>query len=229
MPLSASNTVPVLTEPQLGPHYPMSGSSIIPVVPRTQVEGEENILPNPGYGGRASSAAQYNAGGSAAPSLPGNGFLFTPGPIDSHYTSEAESYNPYKRVNSPPTRGMFTRMQDFINGIATSQDTDNAGWKERHPQQRTSHMRNTLPPHGGGYAPETYTPRQMPQAPRWNRIQPATGTQAYGTGVLNSDQFGAGQTAGGIGGSNYTPSPGPPSTTSTAGTSSDGSGMPVWG
>lgn len=115
-----------------------------------------------------------------------------------------------------------------------------AGWKERHPQQRTSVMRNTLPPHGAGYAPETAVPHQLPQSPNTYKYNPQIGTQAYGSGhviaggyqhgrVLNSDTYGAGQTAGGIGGNQYTPAQGPPDTTSTAGNPGPASGMPTWG
>jgi hypothetical protein len=102
-----------------------------------------------------------------------------------------------------------------------------SGFKLSGPQQRTSVMRNQLPPHGIGYAPETYVPRQLPQATRYNKIVPTVGTDRYGTGVLNTDTFGAGQTAGGIGGNNYTPSPGPPNTNNLSASAS--SAEPTWG
>lgn len=224
---SAANTVPVNQDPIKGPYEPMKGSSINPEVPRTPVEGE--IAPQPYFtGGNSSTSEHYLAGSSGAPSVPPSGFLFTAGPIDSHYMSEAETCNPYRKVNNPPTRGAWTRIQMFLNGIATSQDTDNTGFKQRHPQQRTSVMRNALPPHGIGYAPATSEPRQGAQSVPFNRIQPVTGTDRYGTGVLNSDTYGAGQTAGGIGGNNYTPQPGPPSTNAIT-APADNSGMPSWG
>lgn len=89
-------------------------------------------------------------------------------------------------------------------------------------------MLNTLPPHANGYSPETAVPHRLPQHPNTAKFLPAVGTSKYGTGVLNSDTFGAGQTAGGIGGNNYTPQPGPPQTTSTA-TDNTVSAEPTWG
>ncbi len=180
------------------------------------------------------------------PSAQNSGGLFPNAPIDPHYQSVFEGTsgalrdgNPYGKVNNPATRGMFTWVKDYINGIATSQDVDTAGWKQRHAQQRTSHMRITPPPHGGGYAPETAVPHQLPQSPNTYKYNPVTGTQPYGSGhviaggyqhgrVLNSDTYGAGQTAGGIGGNQYTPTPGPPDTTSTAGNEGPDY-MPLWG
>lgn len=225
-PASTSSNVPVRDTPQLGPYEPMSGSSIVPVVPVTKTEG--STPGQPMFTGGGGSGHSFAAGSEGAPSVPRDGFLFKQGPIDVHYVNPAETRNPYTRVNNPPTRGKWQRLQSFLNGIATSQDTDNAGWKERHPQQRTSVMRNALPPHGDGYSPETFVPRQLPQAVRYNKIQPAVGTDKYGTGVLNSDTFGAGQTAGGVGGSNYTPAPGPPVTNSIT-SPGDTTGMPTWG
>jgi hypothetical protein len=226
---SAQNTVRILTEPQLGPYTPSSGKSVVPVVP--QVGTPEDASPQPGYGRAIETGSEREGGSEGAPSVPGmNGLLFRKGPADPHYLSEAQDRNPYARVNNPPTRGMFTRVQSFINGIATSQDTDNAGWRARHPQQRTSVMLNTLPPHGAGYAPATSVPHQNPQSDNTYKYPPALGTQPYGTGVLNSDTYGAGQTAGGVGGNNYTPVPGPPPTTSTASADiANGRGMPTWG
>jgi hypothetical protein len=124
---------------------------------------------------------------------------------------------------------MFTWVKDYVNGIFLGkQNVDNAGWQTRQAQQRTSVMRITPPAHGDGYSPQTYLPRQMPQQPNTYKIIKSTGTQPYGTGVLNSDTFGAGQTAGGIGGAAYTPSVGqnPASYAVQPGTAS---AMPTWG
>jgi hypothetical protein len=228
---SSANTVPVLQQPQRGPYQPMLGSPVIPEVPRTEVPGEEHIPGNPLLGHRGGTSSIPASGSAGSPSVPVDGFLFKKGPADPHYLSQ---YNPSLasaprvKVNNPPTRGMLTWVKDYLNGIATTQDVDLAGWKERHPQQRTSWMRITPPPHGDGYSPETYDPRQMPQHPNTYKIIKATGTSPYGSGVLNSDTLGAGQVAGGIGGSNYTPAPGPPPTNSITG-QPDMSGMPVWG
>jgi hypothetical protein len=206
----------------------MTGNSVVPVVP--QVGSPASAPGQPGYGTVGALGSQFNAGSAGAPSVPVDGFLFKAGPIDLHYQSEAEARNPYAKVNNPPTRGMFTRVQAYLNGIAMSQNKTATGFNNRAPQQRTSFMRNTLPPHGGGYAPETFTPRQLPQSDATYRYNPATGTQQYGTGVLNSDTFGAGQTAGGQGGANYSPAPGPPATYSTASQDiANYSGMPTWG
>lgn len=224
---SGINPVPINKEAQREPYQPMTGSSVNPKVPRTEVEGDP--APQPHFSGGGDNAGNFQAGSKGAPSVPVDGFLFKAQPIDSHYTAPEEGRNPYYKVNNPPTRGMWTRIQNFLNGIATSQDTDNAGWKARHPQQRTSVMRNTLPPHGMGYAPEMSAPRQNTQARHTNRIDPRPiGTDPYGTGVLNTETYGAGQTAGGIGGNNYTPTPGPPSTNSIT-SPADTSGMPTWG
>src|ERR1700677_332949 len=104
---SYNNSVPVLTEAQLGPYEPMTGSSINPVVPRTERNGDGDYKPQPGYGGIGRSDGELNAGSNGAPSVPGmGGVLFTPGPIDEHYISEAEVKNPYAKVNNPATRGM---------------------------------------------------------------------------------------------------------------------------
>lgn len=226
---STSNSVPVLKEPQLGPYEPMSGSSINPSVPKTETDGDPSA--QPGFGGYSQGGMPFTAGSEGAPSVPGmNGVLFTPGPIDSHYVSQAEVRNPYAKVNNPPTRGKFTWVKEYINHIALgTQNKSNTGFNVRAPQQRISVMRITPPEHGIGYAPETYEPRQMPQSPRYNKIQPVIGTDPYGTGVLNADTFGAGQTAGGQGGNLFTPEPGPPDTQSTAGYAGNTSGMPTWG
>lgn len=239
VPPAAAATVEVLTEPQLGPYEPMTGSAVNPSVPVDAPDADTLVSPH-FTGGSSTTGHDNEQGSQGAPSVPLDGFLFKAQPIDSHYLVESQEKDPYAKVNNPPTRGMWTRVQKFLNGIATSQDTDNAGFKVRHPQQRTSVMLNALPPHGIGYAPETFQPRQLPQATRFNRIQPTTGSDQYGSGqpssvggyqpgrVLNSDTYGAGQTAGGVGGSNYTPSPGPPPTNSIT-APADTSGMPSWG
>jgi hypothetical protein len=248
-PSTSLNNVQVLTSPQLteremGPYSPLHPKNdFVPVVPRTEGDNPDDIRSQPHFGRTAGNASEISSG-LGAPSVPGmGGVLFTAPPIDPHYLDPAEAVNPngaltspYQKVNNPPTRGMFTRFQSFRNHIAlTRQDVDPNGFRIMPAQQRTSYMRNTLPPHGGGYAPETYVPRQLPQHVNTAKFPPVTGTTPYGNGprgyggVLNSDTYGAGQTAGGIGGNNYTPSPGPPATTSTANTSANPSGMPVWG
>lgn len=222
---STDNSAPVLTGPVMGPYQPATGSSINPKVPRTEIEGE---TPNQPYwtGGYVSSGGQYAAGSMGAPSLPTDGFLFKRGPIDAHYTEMDEGRNPYGTVGRPGTYGWYTRLQNFQNNIRTNQDTDNAGWRVRHAQQRTSYMRNALPPIGA-FGTQTFQPHQQPQAVRYNRIVPRVGTDKYGTGVLNADTFGAGQTYGGQGGSNYTPAPGPPVTNSI--TNPPVTTEPTWG
>jgi hypothetical protein len=124
---------------------------------------------------------------------------------------------------------MFTWVKDYVNGIFLGkQNVDNAGWQTREAQQRTSVMRITPPPIANGYSPEWYLPKQMPQQPNTYKIIKSTGNDPYGTGVLNNDTFGAGQTAGGIGGNNYTPSVGQNPPTSAV-QPSGGTGMPTWG
>jgi hypothetical protein len=216
----------------------MTGNSIVPEVPKTEIDGETPSQPQfTSYGGSGSVSNSSDG----APSVPGmGGQLFRAGPIDPHYQSEIQpNGNPYKTVGRPGTLGWWTRAQQFINGIATSQDTDLTGVKQRHAQQRTSVMLNALPPKGQ-FGTQTFVPHPQPQAVAYNRVRPTVGTDAYGSGkpttmggyqsgrVLNSDSFGAGQTAGGIGGNQYTPAPGPPDTTSTAG-SVGSSAMPMWG
>lgn len=225
---SVASSVKIGTVPQLGPYTPSSGSAHVPEVGRTPVDGEH--APQPTMGHSYGTGSELQQGSAGAPSVPVDGFLFTPGVIDAHYRSEYEVKDPYKKVNNPPTRGMNTWVQGYENNAALApQDVDGNAFRTRPGQQRTSWMRFQPPPSGGGYAPETFVPAQQPQAVRYNRIQGQIGTQAYGTGVLNSDTRGAGQTAGGIGGSNYTPAPGPPGTNSTAGNGNDATGMPVWG
>lgn len=229
---SAVNTVSVLNEPQAGTrkfYQSGGGTERIPVVPRTEVESEADTPPNPRMGHLGGTAGTPASGSGGSPSVPVDGFLFKRGPIDAHYTSEYNPVDPYRRVNNPPTRGMFTFILQYLNHVAHSQNVDEAGWKQNSSQQRTSVMRVTPPAHGIGYVPATYTPQQMPQQPNTYKVIKATGTQPYGTGVLNTDTLGAGQVAGGIGGNQYTPQPGPPATTSTAGNPPQASGMPTWG
>jgi hypothetical protein len=229
---SAGNSVPVNGTAQRKPYKPMTGSQRAPKVPVTEADGQP--LPNPKFRSPAMRGTTRQSGNPGAPSVPRmGGALFTPGPVDPHYTSEFQgSRDPYGKVNNPPTRGMFTRVQRFVNHIAQApQDVDPNGFRISPAQQRTSVMRNQLPPVANGYSPETYTPAQQPQAVRFNRIGfPVRGSDPYGNGVLNADMYGAGQTAGGVGGNQYTPAAGPPATTSTAAAPSDGSsGMPSWG
>ena len=233
---STGDTVRILTEPQLGPYQPMTGNSFVPAVPNNA--NPDDVSAQPHYGTVLGEGGQYNAGSAGAPTVPGmGGVIFRSPEIDGHYQSE-DGGAPYPvKVNNPPTRGMFTWVKGFINGIATSQDTDTTGMKQRHPQQRTSYMRITPPPNGAGTPEglgyrggEQFTPRQMPQQPNTYGFPPSTGTTEPGIRVLNSSAFGAGQTAGGVGGSNYTPTPGPPPTTSTASADiANGRGMPTWG
>jgi hypothetical protein len=217
----------------MGPYNPTHPrNSVNPKVGRTEIEGTP--LGNPVFGGYRTRGKPRASGSAGAPSVPVDGYLFTAPPIDPHYLNENQgSRNPYRKINNPATRGMWTRIQTFANNAAhTVQDVDNAGWRVRPGQQRTSYMRNALPPTGIGYAPEMAAPRRLSQRIPVYKYPPALGTQPYGTGVLNSDTFGAGQTYGGQGGNNYSPQPGPPETTSTASQSSGVSGwgqMPTWG
>lgn len=226
---SAINSVPVLTQPQLGPYTPPTGSSTAPQVPRTFVPGDEHIPGSPRAGNTGSTGSAPFSGSAGAPTVPTDGFLWKPGPIDDHYRSGFMAGNPNAKVNNPPTSGMFTWVKTFVNGIFLGdQNVDTTGFQAREAQQRTSFMRVTPPPHGGGYAPETYVPRQQPQQANTYKIVKATGTSPYGSGVLNSDNLGAGQVAGGIGGNLYTPSVGQSPPTSAVGPSNPG-GMPTWG
>jgi len=241
-PSVSGNNVTVDTRPQAGPYQPMTGNPVIPQVPRTEDTGD--IRPQPHWVSPHGSATVPGANNTGAPSVPGperSGGFFPAPPIDSHYTDETQVTDPYRRVNSPPTRGMFTWVKAFANHIALGpQVVDANGFRVEPPQQRTSWMRMATPPHGGGYAPEAYVPRQLPQHANTAKFLPALGTVPYGTtqpnggtgsakGPLNRDTYGAGQVAGGIGGSWYTPAPGPPPTTSTAGAAPDTTGMPTWG
>lgn len=220
--------VKIDNQPQLGPYVPATGSQRIESVPRSDGLTPGQFPSQPHYGHGNSSGRMPVSGGAGAPSVPGmGGVLFRRQEIDPHYTDEAESKNFYGKVNNPSTRGMQTWDQGYGNHVFNGkQDVDQAGWQQNSPQQRTSWMHITTPPHGGGYAPESFTPSMRPQYAPVRRGGPVTGTDPYGSGVLNSDTFGAGQTAGGIGGNSYTPAPGGPETQQAAGTDS---GMPVWG
>jgi hypothetical protein len=233
---SVASSLKVLTQAQLGPYAPMTGSQIMPVVPATEPDGE--ITPQRSWGNVGGAGVPFTGGSEGAPSVPDlGGAAFRSPPIDPHYQSEAQERDPYLKVNNPPTRGMNTFIKMFQNGIALgTQNRENTGWNVRSPQQRTSVMRFAPPAHGMGFTQQTYTPRQMPVQPNTFKYPPATGTVAYGSGspgrytrgVLNSDTYGAGQTAGGIGGSNYTPQPGPPVTNSTASNTTNPA-EPTWG
>ena len=235
---SAKSSVDVNTTAERGPYVPMSGNAIVPEVPVNEGHDPNGVIPQRSWAGAGDSGSEFQAGSEGAPTVPEmNGVLFRKGPIDVHYQSELEERNPYGKVNNPPTRGMFTFVKTYLNGIALGvQNRENTGWNVRSPQQRTSVMRVTPPPHGMGFTQQTYTPRQMPQQPNTAKYLPATGTVAYGggspgrytRGVLNSDTYGAGQTAGGVGGNNYTPQPAPPVTTSTAENSTNPN-EPSWG
>lgn len=210
---SADNSVNVNKTALRGSYKPMSGSAIIPVVPVTDTGGPPPAQPH-FTGGLGQSIPTEYAGSMGAPSVPTDGFLFRAPPIDQHYTVPVETRDPYETVGRPGTYGWRTRTQFFGNHIGLgNQNTTNTGFRNLGAQQRTSVMNNALPPIGA-FGTESYTPRQQPQAVRYNRIRQTTGTDPYGSGVLNTDSLGAGQTAGGIGGSNYTPAPGPPATNS---------------
>jgi hypothetical protein len=233
----AQNSVQVLTGPQLGPREkgPFSPlhprNSVNPVVPRTEVDGEDGTPSNPRFGGTSSGGTGRISGGEGAPSVPVNGYLFVQGPIDQHYTNADQGgRNPFRKINNPATEGKDTLTEDYGNNAAhDAQDVSLTGFRVRPGQQRTSHMRVQLPNKGRNGSPGIqFIPRYRPQTPATYKYMPATGTQQYGTGVLNSDTYGAGQTAGGIGGNQYTPTPGPPTTTSTANQSST-SAEPTWG
>jgi len=222
------------------------GERAIPQVPRPEDSPVSEVRANPNFSGTRTTGYERESGSAGAPSVPPadlSGGLWPAAPIDVHYQNEFQGdVDPYRKVNNPATRGMFTWVKDYINGIAFSnQEVDANGFRTRSPQQRTSHMRITPPPHGDGYDAinQMNHPYQQPQTPNTYKYMPQTGTQAYGTGnangtvgsykgVLNSDAYGAGQTAGGIGGNQYVPTPGPPDTTSIAG-SDTGSGYPTWG
>jgi len=230
---STGNTVPVSSDPDRNYRITTGGGGTRnPVVPKTETEGEPR--PQPGYGEAFGRGTINYSGdfGDSAPAVPGmNGVLFRKGPADPHYMSESEGNNPpYDKVNNPAVQGRFNWFKSFANYIGLGvQNRESTGWNVREPQQRTSVWRPLMPQHGPGYGVFWYTPKQLPQTPRWNRDIPVTGSDPYGSGVLNSDTFGAGQTAGGIGGNRYSPPPGPPATTSTADNAVNPSGMPSWG
>lgn len=222
---SSGNSVLVNSKAQRGPYKPMSGSSHVPAVPRSD-QPDPLMATQPGYGGTGTAGRPLN-NGSGAPSVPAQTTaLFRRGPIDQHYLSEAEASNPYA-VNRPAAPGLFTWVKTYVNGIFLGrQNVDTAGWQTRQAQQRTSYMRITPPAHGGGYAPETYVPRQLPQSDATYKYNPITGNDQPGVHILNRTTYGAGQTAGGVGGNQYTPAPGPPD---TAAVQPQGGGMPTWG
>ena len=225
---SAGSSVPVLASPQLGPYEPMSGSSYVPYVPGNEEKDPEQAY-QPAYGSAyADQGAPRESGSPGAPSVPLEGFLFRRRPADPHYLSEYQgATDPYAKVNNPPTRGVFNWVKSYVNGIFLGkQDVDNAGWQVRQAQQRQSVMR-VVQNRAAGYAPETAVPHQLPQSDATYKYNPVTGNDQPGPGILNRTTFGAGQTAGGIGGSQYTPSPGPPDTTAAA--QPNPSGMPSWG
>lgn len=227
---STATSVPVSTDPTRLPRITPQAGPVNPVVPRTPAEGVPDA--QPGYGHVYGSGSEPYSGSGGAPTLPPmNGILFRKSPADLHYNNpDSGNVNPYGKVNNPAVQGRFNWFKTFVNGIGLGvQNRDEAGWNVRSPQQRISVWRPLMPQHGPGYAPETFIPKQLPQSDRYNRDFPVTGTDPYGSGVLNADTFGAGQTAGGIGGSRYTPAPGPPDTISTASQDIAPSVMPMWG
>lgn len=228
--VTGSNTVPVNQRAQRLPHQPMTGKSRVPYVPGGQADAETPW--QPAYATVGTTGRTLESGSPGAPSLPLDGVLFKRGPADPHYLVESGP-PPVPKVNNPPTRGMLTFVKSYLNHVFQGkQHVDNAGWQQSAPQQRTSYMRFLPPPRGGGYAPETFTPRLNPQQPRTYRFNPTTGNDAPGPRpgqflVLNTVTYGAGQTAGGIGGNQYTPPASPPATTTV--TPGGSSGMPTWG
>lgn len=211
---SADNSVKVNDTALRGPYQPATGKSINPKVPQTPVEGE--LPPQPYFtGGKTGVGSAFLPGSHGAPSVPTDGFLFRSPPIDSHYLVEAQERNPYSKVNALHTVGWNTLVAQYPNHVGHHQWTTETGFKVTTAQQRTSYMRAALPP-VGNFGVQTFQPRPQPQAVRYNRIRPSIGTDPYGTGVLNRDTFGAGQTYGGQGGNNYSPAPGPPPTNSVS-------------
>ena len=228
--VTKGNSVPVNQTAQRGPYEPMTGSSYVPYVPGNEVDEETPW--QPAYATVGKTGQTLTAGSTGAPSVPGmNGALFTPGAIDPHYTVPS-AFNPYAKVNTHATRGMLTWVKAYANHVFNGkQNVSNTGWQQNSAQQRTSYMRITPPPHGAGYAPATSTPKQMPQQDRTYRFNPTTGNDLPGPrrgqgNVLNSTTYGAGQTAGGIGGSQYAPTPSGPDTVPVTSTSTS---MPTWG
>jgi hypothetical protein len=229
---SAQNSVAVNTTAQRKPYVPMSGSSIVPQVPSTAAEQElPPAHPQPMYGGVSAQGAMKQFGSEGAPSVPQlGGYGFVSPPIDGHYVDPAQVHDPYHKVNNPATEGRAEFDKAYPNHIGLgTQNTTSTGFRNLGAQQRTSVMKSDAT-HSAGYGPEfTGSPKPRFQPTPVYRYPPVVGTDRYGTGVLNSDTYGAGQTAGGIGGNRYTPTPGPPETNSTADTGAGNAGMPTWG
>lgn len=229
--VNPANSVPVNEKAQRSPYVPTTGSSVVPYVPGHDDHEETPYQPEYATTGRVGKTLSTTV--NAAPSVPGmNGVLFTAGPIDDHYHS-VSGIDPYAKVNAPKHVTPMGLLKSFANHVFNGkQNVDNAGWQQNSPQQRTSYMRVTALPSGSvGYAPETFEPRQQAQAPRTQRFLPTIGTdqpgQVPGQGViLNSTTFGAGQTAGGRGGNQYTPPVAPPDTTPVAASNNS---QPMWG
>lgn len=228
--VARAGSVAVNGKAQRQPYTPMSGKSVVPMVPGGEADAETPWQPS--YATTGTTGKTLDEGSPGAPSVPVDGLLFKRGPIDAHYQVPS-GQNPYAKVNNPPTRGMLTWVKAFANHVFQGkQNVDNAGWQQAAPQQRTSYMRITPPPHGAGYAPETATPRQQPQQPNTYRYNPTTGNSPPGVVpgqsiILNSSTYGAGQTAGGIGGNSYAIPVAPPATAPVA--PQGDSGMPTWG
>jgi hypothetical protein len=226
-----ANTVAVNQKAQRNPYQPMTGSSNVPHVPGNEDNAETPWQPSYATVGRVGQTLVD--GSTGAPSVPSQDTaLFKRGPIDAHYTVPSER-NVYKKVNNPPTRGRVSWIKSYANHVFNGrQNVDSAGWQQNSAQQRTSYLRVTLPPHGDGYSPATSAPVQLPQAPRTYRFNPTTGNDQPGVvpgqgTILNTSTYGAGQTAGGLGGNQYTPAASPPGTTPV--TPQDSTGMPSWG
>lgn len=228
--VNPANSVLVNEKAQRGPHVAPTGSSVVPFVP--DHDDHEETPWQPSYATTGRVGRMRSTTGDSAPSVPGmNGALFTQGPIDEHYHT-VSGIEPYATVGRPGTVGWQTWVKTFANHVFNGkQDVDNAGWQQNSPQQRTSYMRITTPPHGPGYAPATSVPLPQPQQARTQQFLPTTGNDQPGAirgqgTILNSTTYGAGQTAGGIGGNQYTaPVPGPDTTPVAA---SNGA-MPMWG
>jgi hypothetical protein len=228
--VNPANSVPVNQKAQRSPYTAPTGSSVVPYVPDHNDEAETPWQPE--YATTGKVGRTHSTTEDSAPSVPDmNGALFTAGPIDSHYHT-VSGIDPYTTVGRPGTVGWQTWVKTFANHVFNGkQNVDNAGWQQNGPQQRTSYMRVTTPPHGPGYAPATSVPVQQPQASRTQRFLPATGTDQPGIRpgqaiVLNSTTYGAGQTAGGVGGNQYAPPVAPPDTTPVSAMSN---AQPMWG
>jgi hypothetical protein len=225
VPRSTSNTVPINQGPMRGPASVSLGEKQIPKVPQTDV-GTSPAQPKLRSDYCHSTHVDFGNGSPSVPDM--NGVLFRAGPIDEHYRTEIEVTDPYKRVNNPPTNGMFTWIKQYVNGIGLgTQNKSNTGFNNRSPQQRSSYMRVSTPNKGIKYVGgEQFVPHAIPQAPNIRKNVATVGTDPPGVRILNNSTFGAGQTAGGVGGNLYTPSPGPPETNVTSG---NAGGMPTWG